>query len=386
MNTLFPRDSMAKDHVTPVKTSSSLRALTPAGSNRRQVAPRRGFTLIELLVVIAIIGILVSLLLPAVQQARESGRRISCVSNLKQLGIAVQSYVNARGTLPASGIVETTIVKDPYSTFTYPAYDQRSGKMFSWAVLLLPYLEEASLHDRFDFTKTVLEQANEPQRTQLTVYMCPSDAARDRFYVADEFTNGKWFAKGNYAAYDSPMHSDLQLLYPGALISTGQKPSQIIDGMSNTIVFSEVRTKDDVQDERGAWALPWNGASLLALDMHPKGSYWAGQLPDFLASTSSTILNQVQVPNMLNNEGDILVRCPGGLAANQLEGMPCTNWQWDLGLWGFISAAPRSNHIGGVNIAYLDGHVGFISDNVHPTAMAYLVDPRDSQVIPDVDR
>ena len=95
--------------------------------------------------------------------------------------------------------------------------------MFSWAVLLLPFVEETNLYNQFDQTKTILKQANEPQQQTVPVYLCPSDAARGRFYSDATYTTGKRFAKGNYAAYVSPMHTDLQLVYPGALISTGQK-------------------------------------------------------------------------------------------------------------------------------------------------------------------
>jgi prepilin-type processing-associated H-X9-DG protein len=291
--------------------------------------------------------------------------------------------------LPPSGIVDPLMQQYTdinSSMFMYPVYDQRSGKMFSWAVLLLPYLEETNLYDQFDFSKTVLNQPREPQRQQVPVFNCPSDSGQVRLYSDHDYTNDKWFAKGNYAAYDSPMHSDLQLLYPGALIATGQKLSRILDGLSNTVCFSEVRTRDDLQDERGVWALPWNGASLLALDMHHNSVAAGTRDGDFQALAIPEILQQVQVPNMMYNPGDILVRCPGDTASNQLEGMPCHQWVWWLGLSGYISAAPRSNHIGGVNAAFLDGHVRFISDGIDPVEFAYLIDPRDSQVTSDAER
>src|SRR5262245_20708396 len=106
------------------------------------------FTLIELLVVIAIIGILVALLLPAVQAAREASRRVQCVSHLKQCAHASHGYVNTHGMLPPSGIVKpkTRVLQKR----EYPVFDQLSGKMFSWAVLLLPYLEESALYAQFD--------------------------------------------------------------------------------------------------------------------------------------------------------------------------------------------------------------------------------------------
>ena len=178
-----------------------------------QVPTRPAFTLVELLVAIAIIGILIALLLPAIQQAREAARRTQCVNNIKQLAIATHGYVDVHKKLPPSGIVaEKTL---PYGSQTYPVFDQQSGKMFSWAVLLLPFMEETSLYNQFDMSRTVLEQPNEPQATTVAAYLCPSDSTRGQNYRS-HFHTGKQFAKGNYAAYVSPMHTDLQLLYPGA--------------------------------------------------------------------------------------------------------------------------------------------------------------------------
>jgi prepilin-type N-terminal cleavage/methylation domain-containing protein/prepilin-type processing-associated H-X9-DG protein len=354
-------------------------------------APRRrrprssGFTLVELLVVIAIVGILIALLLPAVQQAREAARRMQCANHLKQLALATLNYEDTEGALPPCGIVDPKVAATKAGR-EYPVFDQRAGKMFGWAVLLLPFVEETALYDQFDQSRTVLEQISEPQEQPVDAYLCPSDAARGRYYQDEEFTSGKRFAKGNYAAYVTPFHSDLQLLYPGALISTGQKLSRVTDGTSKTIIFSEVRTIDHPEDERGAWALPWNGASLLSLDMHhysqaTNKSYFANFVPH------PAYANQSQLPNTIGPNADILMRCPeGGLVAAQMAKMPCLVWDGDLGFAGYISAAPRSLHIGGVNVAFLDGRVQFLADDVDPFTMAYLVDIRGTEGIGDVPR
>jgi prepilin-type N-terminal cleavage/methylation domain-containing protein/prepilin-type processing-associated H-X9-DG protein len=334
-----------------------------------------GFTLIELLVVIAIIGILIALLLPAIQQARETARRIQCANHLRQIALAAHGYTDVHKLLPPSGIVAETRLKAGNST--YPVFDQQSGKMFSWAVLLLPFLEETNLYNQFDQTRTALDQPNEPQESTVPVYLCPSDNARGRYYSDLVATHGKRFAKGNYAAYGSPMHTDLQLLYPGALISTGQKLSRITDGLSKTLCFTEVRTRDDERDERGVWTLPWNGATLLALDMHHDtfpGGYFNQYIP------AAAYAYQAQMPNTAGPNEDVLLNCPQDmLADSQLERMPCIKWIWSLGLFGYISAAPRSNHPGGINASFLDGHVDFIRDDIDPFSFTYFIDIRDGQ-------
>ena len=338
-----------------------------------------GFTLVELLVVIAVIGILIGLLLPAVQQARESARRMQCLNSLKQLALATQGYEEMHGILPPSGIVQPKTLTHGDGTIRrqYPVFDQRSGKMFSWVVLLLPFLEETSLYSQFDLSRSILDQVNEPQAQAIPTLLCPTDAALGRYYTPPG--SKKRFAKGNYAAYVSPFHSDLQLLYPGALISTGQKLSKIIDGTSKTVVFAEVRTLDHQQDERGVWALPWNGASLLSLDMHHDDSQAKGYFMNFWIQLA--LVYQAQMPNTIGPNADVLVECPREvLAQAQLERMPCIKHDWDLGLWGYISAAPRSLHHGGVNIAFLDGHADFLSDDVDPFTMAYLVGIEDEKV------
>ena len=354
---------------TPVRRHASLGETRP-----------HGFTLVELLVVIAIVGILVALLLPAIQQAREAARRTQCSSSLKQIAIAALRYEENRGKLPPSGLVESKTL--PFRQSDYPVFDQRSGHMLSWAVLLLPYLEENALYDQFDLNRSVLDQSAEPQSQAIPLFMCPSDAALGRYYQDDEFTNGKRFAKGNYAAYVSPFHSDLQLLYPAALISTGQKLSRVVDGTAKTVAFSEVRTLDHLQDERGVWALPWNAASLLSLDMHHDEGAAGGIFNPYWPQIAFAY--QSQLPNTIGPNADVLVRCPpDALVEAQLARMPCIKWQWKLGLNGYISAAPRSAHHGGVNAAYLDGHVEFLSNEIDPFTMSMLVDIRDNEVSPE---
>src|SRR5437868_6791709 len=113
----------------------------------RTRSPRRGFTLIELLVVIAIIGVLIGLLLPAVQKIREAASRIQCTNNLKQIGLALHSYHNTNGSFPPGYIDGNT---DPAST-----PDNDVGPGWGWAAFLLPYLEQGNAFNQINFSQPV---------------------------------------------------------------------------------------------------------------------------------------------------------------------------------------------------------------------------------------
>ncbi len=375
-----------------------LRVHTQRTNRCAQLRPPKesGFTLVELLVVIAIIGVLISLLLPAVQAARESARRIQCTNNLKQIALATLNYESSYGLLPRSGriAVEELIFEGNGKKTLYAAANHQAGTQTSWAVDLLPYVEQQNLFDVFDLSKTVFEQASEAQATFVSAYLCPSDEAVGRYFVDEELTGGKLFAKGNYAAYVSPTHIDLQLVYPGALIATGQSLQRIEDGLSRTIAFSEVRTMDVEQDERGVWALPWAGASVLSMDMHHKCATASTDCPEKRGydqcpqerhyRPNPCIPENSQTPNSDGVVVDTLHFCATGSALqNQadLEGMPCVPWNGNIGISnGYLSASPRSRHPGGVQVAYLDGHTGFLANDVDEFSMAYRISINDGQI------
>lgn len=337
---------------------------------------RRAFTLVELLVVIAVIGVLVAMLLPAVQQAREAARRIQCTSNIKQLGVALLNYEDAHKALPAAGKFA-----DPeqavYFAYSYWRIDLQSGTNHSWVVSLLPYMEEQPLYDQFDLARKVTQNPKNPQVQQPSVMLCPSDSSRGRIFTASEPATGGTvqFGKANYAAFANPFHID-SWFYSGAIWLYGRRPEQITDGTSSTLVFAEIRTRDHLADQRGAWALPWSGSTLLSMDFHPK------RFPqkqgdknmnpgDYNANPSS--LGLTQYPNSIN--GDVLYECPEPAAA-QFDKMPCNDQ-----FYGYISAAPRSQHTGGVNVVFLDGHVGFLPNNIDEYAMLYMIDTTDGKVL-----
>jgi len=331
-----------------------------------------GFTLVELLVVIAIIGVLVSMLLPAIQQIRESARRAKCSNNIRQLGLAIHNYESSAGIFPGGGIID-------FGNATSTAFQSQSGPMLSWIVMILPHIEQQSLADLFDLSTSSLQQINEPQATQSPSLLCPSDRSTGRFFSSPTQTNQKRFAKGNYAAFASPFHVENQIRFPGAVSGRGKRIAEIRDGTSNTLMLGEVRTREHEQDQRGAWALPWNGATLLAFDMHSTGG------SGFTASPAS--LGLTQRPNsgtaefdegeeLVGGAMDVLYGCPE-LNQAQLEKMPCGDFE----RYRWLSSAPRSLHPGGVNVVHADGSTSFYRDDVDEFAMAYAISIDDGQVV-----
>ena len=282
--------------------------------------------------------------------------------------LAVKQYDLYQGVLPASGL------HAPPTPGYYRFVEPRSGQQLSWLVLILPQIEQANLHSQFDLSRSVFQQPKEPQAIQVSAFLCPSDSARGQYFADGALTGGKRLAKGNYAAFCSPFHTDLQVSFPGALIATGQSTAAIRDGLSNTLMLSEVRVRANPQDQRGAWALAWTGTSLLAFDMHHNFF-----LPRDPYVPSSYFVGLAQPPNNQGPNVDMLYACPD-MAGAQLEEMPCGVWQRGTD-WEFLSAAPRSRHPGGVNVAFADGHVGFLINEVDDFVMAYLISINDRQSV-----
>src|SRR6476661_1738708 len=139
---------------------------------------RRGFTLIELLVVIAIIAVLIALLLPAVQAAREAARRAQCVNNVRQIGIAIQNYHDTNKHQPQYHAAIPDTATQTYANYTY------SWRGPVWTVLILPFIEEQALYDRFDKTKKMTDDSTistlgysnrSLAKTVVSSFVCPSN-------------------------------------------------------------------------------------------------------------------------------------------------------------------------------------------------------------------
>ena len=203
----------------------------------RSVA-RRGFTLIELLVVIAIIAVLVGLILPAVQQARESSRRTACRSNLKQIGLALMSYESTFSVLPPSSTSQID-----YGVWS-PSPTQYH--LHSWASLILPNLEQGNLQKLVNYGVSALHADNyNAAAALLPVYRCPSfDGglySQDPLYTALSAT----YATRNYAAMGATTVGSLWKSPDGVFYANGRtRMADIRDGASNTFFVAETREKN----------------------------------------------------------------------------------------------------------------------------------------------
>lgn len=342
-------------------------------ANRHRPHRASAFTLVELLVVIAIIGVLIALLLPAVQSAREAARRAQCTNKVRQLSLAVLNYESSRGELPPAGSY------GPEPAAKNALVNEIAGLNHSWIVFILNEMEESALFDQFDIKGVnVALTPNSPAANQPATLLCPSDSAQGRFYehrLLNAPQGGRSrFGKGNYAAYVSVYHSN-RLGFPGALPLFGQKLREVVDGTSSTLLLSEVRTRGLSTDVRGAWALPWSGASILAYDMHSENGF--NNLDSFQPDPIWVTDKLARTPNA--EIYDSIDTCEEPEAAF-FDGMACSG-DGREGSASFRSAAARALHLGGVNAAFLDGHVSFVRDEIDPLLMAYLVYTRDGQPV-----
>ena len=234
---------------------------------------RRGFTMIELSAVVGIIAVLIALLLPAVQAAREGARRMQCVNNLTQIGVALSSYEAVNRLLPP-GVIDTI---DPVD-------DAPTGYRFGWIPRILPYLERPTLANNLNFSQGVHAVAQGTARlTTLNTLMCPSTRWSTTSTVASALMTSVLPTAGrtSYAACHHDLDAPISASNNGAFPLNGRVASdEIEDGLAQTIFAGEFRPGGD---EMG-WAVgsratlrntgvPFNGTDLPAID------YFIARLP-----------------------------------------------------------------------------------------------------------
>jgi prepilin-type N-terminal cleavage/methylation domain-containing protein/prepilin-type processing-associated H-X9-DG protein len=199
------------------------------------IQKRSAFTLVELLCVIAVIGILIALLLPAVQAAREGARRRNCANNLSQIGMALANYESARGALPPGTIDETG-----------PIYSVPQGHHMGWMAQILPFLEHRSLHSLIDFSQSVYAKKNALARIQpIVLFTCPSYCAPLTGVGGNQSASLSCYA-GCHNDRETPIDEDNDgVLY----LNSHVRYDEVTDGLSHTIFAGEKLG--------GQWDLGW---------------------------------------------------------------------------------------------------------------------------------
>ena len=277
---------------------------------------RGGFTLIELLVVIAIISVLIALLLPAVQMAREAARRVQCKNNLVQLILAIHNYEQAHEVFPP-GVVNPD----------GPVKNLAQGYHVSWMVQLLPFIDQLNVYKHFDFRSGVYDAVNSTARSvAIAAFVCPSQMSPDK-------VNG--IGISCYAACHNDVEAPIDVdnkgvFYLNSRIST----ERIDDGSSSTIFIGEK-----------------------IVEANPLG--WA-------SGTPSTLRNMGTVLNFGTGRAMFLSGVGSGPppAVNSLE------------VGGFSSPHP-----GGVQFAFGDGSVRFLSANTTLTVLQRLANRADGALL-----
>ncbi|MCC9606195.1 DUF1559 domain-containing protein [Blastopirellula sp. JC732] len=308
-----------------------------------------GFTLVELLVVIAIIGVLIALLLPAVQQAREAARRMQCTNNLKQIGLALHNYHDTFGKFPCYEYLDLN---------NWAGYEYKSG----WVSNILPYLEEGNLQGQYDFDYTWMHANNANVVTRrLPAFECPSTPGGtgliDTDNFAAEYTSINSTVKGWSADYAGNSGQRATLLLPNLQTADGRKGffvraypvrpqgfRDITDGTTHTIAVWESAGRDKVY----LFGSLWTETDGTPIKVSPDNCAWASGNSYFMQSWSR---------DGTANAGSYVVN-----ATNK-------------------NSQPYSFHPGGVNVLAVDGSVHFVAETIKSLTYLALVTPAQGEVI-----
>jgi prepilin-type N-terminal cleavage/methylation domain-containing protein/prepilin-type processing-associated H-X9-DG protein len=352
-----------------------------------------GFTLIELLVVIAIIAVLIALLLPAVQAAREAARRVSCVNNLKQIGLGLHNYISDNDSFPGT-----------FVTWNPDKAAQIINGDFSIHVRLLPFLEQQPLFNAANFavaaenSVTGAVMNGTVTQTRLTAFLCPSDTApawngtEDVPFTTNVAPGNNYFASiGSTLEYDAsftggPPNGIFGLFRGGARPTT---LAGVTDGTSNTAAFGEWRTGSGNINQItiptdtvfvGAFP-PGVTRNTPAVSMPAGGAAFEQWLPQCAALAGNSANRHVRTPALGENWSIALNNYTFGsflLAPNPAYPNCVTSSSGvdDPGMW-----ALSSRHAGGANILLCDGSVRFLKGSASLTVVWSLGSRAQGEII-----
>jgi prepilin-type N-terminal cleavage/methylation domain-containing protein/prepilin-type processing-associated H-X9-DG protein len=330
---------------------------------KRHPAPA-GFTLIELLVVISIIAVLIGLLLPAVQAAREAARRASCVNNMKQMGLAMINYESALGSLPMGGAQNGPGDVDCNSPFHY-------SREWGALALMLPFLEQGNIYNSLNFqfranSKFVKSSGYDAAATNSTgnlakvsSYICPSDLPFTFTYAGgNAYSQTSYFLSGGtwntIGYYDGPNCWNNDAGNGAFDDSLAYKLSQFTDGTSNTILAGEVsRFLNDLDTSFNQW----NRFNYFGSAMFPNGGRPQGLAFEVPSINAPAFDGPMPPGTDYPDDSDF-----------KFWALPANAPQYkNYGAWGF-----RSFHPGGANFLMGDGSVKFIKISINQfTFMAF---------------
>lgn len=367
-------------------------------SRKMACSLRRGFSLMEIVVVIGIIGLLVALLIPAIQASRAAARKTQCLNNLRQIGLALQTYHSDHNVLPPT-VVWGGPKGEPQGGGRYPVglidrialgtatSDDPDRAHANWLIMLLPQLDQGPLWNSFDSSSSISSDANQIVReTVLSSLQCPSDDSsfQQAMYVRDKLAGGSSnkYARGNYAMNMGPGRGCIFELQPdcedgfhvdnpdlaqenavlwgagagGVNRSFGFK--DMTAGTSHFAVVDEIRAGIHPLDPRGAWALGFAGASLTVRHgvMHRREDA-AG--PNNQHPGSDDIVGCIAMTSELGVDKILSLKMP-------CLGRPSNHVELN------VQATARSRHPGGVHVLIADGSAHFVSDLVSAEVWFYM--------------
>ncbi|MEX0642867.1 MAG: DUF1559 domain-containing protein [Pirellulales bacterium] len=332
--------------VSGVSTIPDTRNLTPDTSHKRppRLGGPTGFTLVELLVVIAIIGILVALLLPAVQAAREAARRMKCVNHLKQWAIAMQMHHDAKRRLPPGG---------------WSSDGTDTGSRHSWVPYLWPYVEETSLAARYNYNVAYALPPNGYRLThsvQSEIDNAPSNQPIALYYCASDRGNGlgrNRYAtiRGNYVANWGPFVFQPDLTKADVKVLVDRK-------VRAPFGFKDYASRNQPLRSNFKDFTDGTNATLLLSEeiMHPRDESIDGR-GDMLNDVGDELFMTVSTPN--SSDPDM----QWGGWCEWTPVTPCATAGGPSPRRENYSIA-RSFHVGGVNAAYADAHVTFVNNDI----------------------